>query len=237
MYSSPSAQNALPAPEPRPKRPWLGIAVIAFAVLLAIAIAVFGVAMEFWGNYDVHHTWFITGNTHKYDPIAYFSGIQKFAGSGMRLVRMTATHVRSDGTLDLFADYNPTVEYQFVRPAPAAPLPPVGAGRQAAIEPSYEHTTVLAYRPWADEWDYYRNLYRNYGMRKTVFEETYADPGVEQKIVDAPECPFAAFWKQAIAAGAPSDAVATIVYDKDGYTFDIPETNVHLSFDAKCGRK
>ncbi|MEO8612122.1 MAG: hypothetical protein ABI690_29765, partial [Chloroflexota bacterium] len=72
------------------------------------------------------------GDATHFDPIANFAAIKAYAGVGALLTDFSANYVRSDGTLDLTADYHPSVMLEFVVPTTApANAPPIGAGGSA----------------------------------------------------------------------------------------------------------
>jgi len=210
-----------------------GILVLSGLGVLILAIIGFSIGMEYYGNYSVHNTWFVAGDNHRFDPVAGYAGIHKFAGKDMQLVKMTAKFVRPDGTMDLYAKYQPTTVYNFAKSVEVN-LPPVGAGRTQAQQEQYSHTTVTVYDPSTYNLDVYRRSYRNYGMQKTTIDNVSMDPGLSDKFVEAPRCSFADLWKQAIAHGAPKDAVATITYDQTGYAFQIPDVSFSAKFDGAC---
>ena len=69
-------------------------------------------------------------------------------------------------------------------------------------------------------------------MEREVDDPTTTLPGT---IAAPPKCALADLWKTAQSkADAPSDAVASIDYDADGYTFSISALRIYLSFDVEC---
>jgi hypothetical protein len=181
----------------------------------------------------------LPGDSARFDPVAAFPAIQAEAGEGARLVRLEATFVRADGTLDLTARYlpSPGVEYRFARPVPApANAPPLGAGRQPG-DAWFVPVAVSASRPW--QW---HSVSRSSGGVRTRYQ--YVNLGLSLRERDAesgrlesappPACSFAGLWKAARERGAPGDAVATIRYDASGYRFEIRGTAVSLRFGLDC---
>ena len=62
-------------------------------------------------------TWFVPGDPANFDPLEVFEEVQNHAGEDVRFLGMQMKFIRPDGTLDLHASYNPSVEYVFVRSA------------------------------------------------------------------------------------------------------------------------
>lgn len=180
------------------------------------------------------------GDPRRFDPVARHGEVAAFAGSGVRLSALDARFVRSDGTLDLEAEYRPSpnARYDFVREVAApANAPPLGAGSSADGR-WYEAIEVEVSRPW--EFRSVRRVgaggsasyqYFNRGMRRQADPPSGRAPAAT---IAPPTCAFARLWAQAIARGAPASAVAHIRYDARGYAFDIDGTRVSLRFDNDC---
>lgn len=179
----------------------------------------------------------VPGDPARFDPIASFQALRAFAGEGAILTDFEASFVRSDGTLDLTAEYKPSprVQAEFLIPAsPPADAPPVGAG---GLGPWFRRVTIEAYRPGqtgrvtshgASGTVSYS--YENEGMtRDADAPSTHRDAALEP-----PTCSFAELWRAAIAKGAPAHAVAVIEYDEDGYDFAIRDVGFDLEFDRGC---
>jgi hypothetical protein len=181
----------------------------------------------------------VSGDPSHFDPLAGLADAQAFAGSDAELVSIVASYVRSDGTMDLTATYKPApnTEYKFLREVPKpADAPPVGAGGTKGGK-WYQPITIDVYEPGqtrhvtsigggiSTEYNY-----TNQGMEKNL-EDPTTNPSDE--IISAPTCSFADFWKEALKKDAPSDAVAVIEYNSDGYEFNIVGTLV-LRFDQDC---
>ncbi len=175
----------------------------------------------------------VGGDPANYDPIANFDSMQAFAGEDARLVKFEAEFVRSDGTLDLTASYlpSPRVDAEFMVEVDApADAPPLGAGGGGTW---YEEISIAAYTPnqarrvISSSGSY---TYVNEGMTRSVRSPQTAEP----IFLEPPTCPFEAFWRVALAEGAPAEAVATITYDEDGYRFSIRDVSVSLAFTTDC---
>lgn len=170
----------------------------------------------------------IAGDAARFDPVAGLGQALALAGPGARLERLDASGVRRDGTLDLTARYAPAprTAYQLHRPAAAPdPAPPVGAGGSPDGH-WYQSVRVEAYRPGqrrqvttttGSNRVQYFYVNRGLDMAEGVVSGTPGGPPLPP-----PACRFARLWDEAIAAGAPADAVAQIRYDAGGYAFNIP---------------
>lgn len=179
----------------------------------------------------------VPGDPHRFDPVASLTAVAAFAGHDSQLVGFEARFVRSDGTLDLTADYNPEVKYSFHRVVKASDSnKPLGAG--GGPGPRYVPVTVQVWKPGrimfhhrigggvSSKWNE-----MEFGMRRTEGSEQASPAG---KPV-SPKCPLKNLWQTAIQKGAPSEAVATISYDGNwGYRFTIADTDVRLTFNHDC---
>lgn len=164
---------------------------------------------------------FTPGDPAHFDPIAALPEVKKYAGEDVHLIDVYARYVRSDGTLDLNAKYEPYVTYRFYRKLDAPPpdAPPLGAGGGAQW---FLPITVRLQTPEMA----FLTMHR-YELAPT------SDP--PQADVPEPTCSFAALWSIAIEREAPPEAVAVIQYGSSGYSFSIEDTNIRLRFDHNCG--
>lgn len=185
----------------------------------------------------------ITGAANAWDPVAAFASVAAFAAPDAQLISFDATNVRPDGTLDLTASYSPAprVDFKFFHEIPRpANAPPVGAG-STGRGPWYEPVSIGVYQPGQRRNFYYRGGgvsadldYINEGMERETDDPTTTLPG---EGVEAPKCALADLWKIAQTQAAPSDAVASISYDADGYSFSISALKIYLDFDLECQLK
>jgi hypothetical protein len=178
----------------------------------------------------------VPGDASRFNPLAALPDIRAYAGEGAQLISIEADYVRSDGTMELTAEYSPSprVEYQFVREMPRpADAPPIGAGG-ANTGPWYEPITIKAYKP-GQWWNVTRGnseySYMNQGLER---ETSSPRNDMTDQIVADPSCSFGDFWQVALKKDAPKDAVATINYDQYGYSFSISGLSVDLRFDMTC---
>lgn len=178
----------------------------------------------------------VPGDAAKYDPIASYAQIVQAAGGSHNLHLRTIDmhYVKSDGTLDLTADYGAQVVYDFERvldnpPSSAAPL---GAGGKPGGIIS-QRIFVTLDQPGMKTFTQGRNYY-NYGM--TI--STSSPSAYSGDDLPTPSCPLKQLWTAAIEQDdAPVNAVAHIYYDQTGYAFTIADTSIRLQFDGNCQLK
>jgi len=191
------------------------------------------------------HSWFLPntpgGDPNNFNPITTFEDIKKFAGPNTQLISMEATFVNPTGNLNLNAEYSPSpnIVYKFVSEmaTPPADEPPVGAGGKPNSK-WYEPTNIKVYQPWQGGHviSYSGNgsleySYVNLGMQKDTDSPTN---NLNEEIIEAPQCSFEKFWNIAIEKKAPTNSVATIKYDQNGYKFSIRDTGIELLFNKNC---
>lgn len=210
------------------------------AVLAAMAFGLLIAAIIFYTSTKLAHTVPPPGEPGRFDPVAGYAQVAAFAGADARLLSIDARFVRSDGTLDLEADYRPSpnVQYRFLREVPApANAPPVGAGGNADGR-WYEQVQVDVSRPW--EFRSVRSIggsgsatyqYFNRGMQRRADPPSGRAPAAT---APAPACAFSRLWAEAVAQGAPENAVARIEYDVRGYEFRIDDLRFSMRFAADC---
>ena len=204
------------------------IAVIALIVLIGSCFGLVALSTYAVG-YFVRGTHPIPGDAAKFDPIASYADIAKFAGDNVQIERIDMKFVKSDGTLDLTASYGAEVDYRFVHILDNAPdnAAPLGAGGKPGGTYAERIYVTLAKPGQAgsakDQW-------YNFGMsRQVIPAQLLTEPTAQ-----LPACSAKQLWDAAIKNDAPANAVATIDYRSDGYTFDIKDTSVHLHFDTSC---
>lgn len=203
-----------------------GVVGFVLAMIFTVPIAI-GIGIE--------ETWLVPGDAKKFDVIETYSDVKKFAGENVDLVSISAYFVTSDGRMNLHADYNPYVEYLFVREAEPdeGDSRPVGAGGSLDNQ-WYEQVRVRISQPWSSrhvtssssEYSYY-----NLGMDKDSYDPQANSVG---EAVPAPTCDFATLWEKAMQRDTPRDAVATIEYTAQGYHFRVSGTRYDFYFDFNC---
>lgn len=178
-------------------------------------------------------------NPAAFDPIAMLPTAQAMADEGAQLLGIDMRFVRADGTMDLTATYNPapSTTYTFMIEVPPPPdAPPVGVGGYTGGN-FYQRVEVIAERPGQT-----RRVVETTGNAR--IEYTYITQGLRRdpslpsasalgQPVSLPTCSLAALWEEAIRRDAPRDAVATIIYDQNGYRFSIQGV-ILLRFNADC---
>lgn len=190
-------------------------------------------------NIPVPETIAVAGDAANFDAVQELDTARQLAGDDLILIGLRASYVRSDGTMDLTATYNPSPRayYTFLRQVPRPDnAPPPGVGG-AGVGDWYERLEVEAYRPGQASFVTQRSgastleyTYVNQGMLLDV-----ADPQIlaDVEALPPPTCSFASLWQLALDRGFPADAVAVIEYNADGYTFSITGVG-RLSFNMRC---
>lgn len=205
---------------------------IAIALILIVIIAIITVLQIFSDE-----VWLVPGDPDNFDPISEYTMVLDYAGDDARLTRIEALFVKSDGTLDLNASYEPapTVVYYFYRPTRDNNAP-AGTAPSDAIWHSQVTITISQPFAWSvatqdSDQDGF-SMMLNLGMDRDRYVEVLA---VAPPTLETPRCSFADFWDTAIETSeADSNAVATIIYDQTGYHFLIQGTTVNLLFDNNC---
>lgn len=170
----------------------------------------------------------LVGDPSRYDPFANLDELRAIAGPDARLVSINAFQVRSDGTMNLNADYvpRPTVTYRFVLPLAKPPenAPPSGVTGPAGA-PWMQFVTLVASRPGGfrrviERRGISRNeyMYRHRGLDKDV--STPVQGQIPENLPD-PKISTAELWRMGREKGAPDDAVANIDYDQAGYRWSV----------------
>jgi hypothetical protein len=159
----------------------------------------------------------IPGDAAYFDPIVAYDAVHKFAGATYDLSSIRINYVRSDGTLDLNAPYDPTIQYEFVRELQTPPpsMPPVGV--QGVTDQKWDDQIEVLIQP-----------------TRMLSTQGYVQG---RTIATAPKCSLKTLWSAAMEKGASKDAVATILFSATGYHFSIRSTSITLEFDNDCHLK
>lgn len=215
------------------------ISIFVLGIVFVILGSVYGSRWFF--SHVMEHSQAVPGDATHYDPIARYPDALAYAGSGARLLSIKARFVRSDGTMDLKASYEPgpSTVYTFVHDAPPAKnTPPPGvrsadrdfSKRQVVVTLSRPNQTLRTVRFGGSSFRGYQ--YVNQGMRRDE-----GQPGVLTSLAttDAPHCSFADLWKRVLQTqnSIPRDAVATIEYEAGVYRFQVLDQS-QLSFSSDC---
>ena len=173
------------------------------------------------------------GDTTRFFPVDSLGAIRAHAGGQAKLCSIKAKWVRSDGSMDLSMEFDSPmnrnyVKYEFLSDSATTldPNRPIGSGRK---QTTHDKTTIKVEHPrWVfgqkrSRGSSYEGPAKQEGVTISRFAATDNDAS---NVIDDPTCNFAELWKQAIAAGAPSDALAMILYDKEGYLFRIAESDL-----------
>jgi hypothetical protein len=183
-------------------------------------------------------TYPIAGDASRFDPFAAIPDIRAKLGPEAILLEMNASFVRSDGTLDLKAQYKPapTADYRFRVPIKEAPkdAPPIGAGRKPG-DIWIQDVTVRVYEPGMR-----RHVSRISGGTRSSYSYTNEGMDVDrsspqmgslEEALPEPKISTREMWEFAISKGADKDAVARVSFDDDGYEFTISELKFHIRWD------
>lgn len=225
----------------------LGVGGGAIGILVAIlAVAAPNVLSGLMGGalgVPMPQTRAIVGDASLFDPFAAYSQAVAMVGDDAQLVSIQVSQVRADGTQDLNATYSPAPDttYKFIRKiAPPANAPPVGAGGNNGAQ-WYEPVSVRAYKPGSRSHTTrigggvsFSYDFVNEGLTATISSATTS---MNDTFIDPPTCSIADFWKAGIDAGFPADAVATVEYNAQGYSFYISGTKNRMTFDKSCKSK
>ncbi|MBN2441572.1 MAG: hypothetical protein JXJ04_09495 [Spirochaetales bacterium] len=177
----------------------------------------------------------IPGNDRKFNPVTSYEKVHAFAGKDTRLISIYANLVKSDGTLDIKADYKPTVTYKFYRPIHKEEIKkggPLGSGikeqrnvytaEEVTVTISYPHHYTLTINNGEPQSKY------DPGMNRTRY---FNNKEYESLIAGPPGYTFEYVWEEAIRREVPADAVAVIYYDHTGYQFSIRDTSISYKID------
>lgn len=200
----------------------LVLVMIAFG--LGVPVMIFYVS-DVRGQQVMHST-----DERRFDPVQGYSDARRLVGDQEDFMSMRARFVRPDGTMDLAAEYEPTVRYRW-RGAPSEDQRPVGAGgggKRVEVVDVTVNDFGLHQTGQAGPETFYRF---DLGFRRV--ERTLPHLG-EQTVTDPPRCALSELWRHALDDGAPQDAVAVVDYDASGYTFVVEDTDVRMEFDAAC---
>lgn len=230
-----------PVRPPRLRHRTLLVGCLLTVFVLGLALAALGFGVFRYAGSKLQGSVPPPGDPRRFDPVAGYAEVARYAGDNAQLTGLRAMFVRRDGTLDLKAGYQPApyVEYRFRREVAApADAPPLGAGGSADGR-WHEAILVEVARPWR------MRYVRRTGGESGGANYQYYSRGMERRVdapsgreadpaLPAPACSFRRLWDEAIARGASPAAVAIIEYQRDGYTFNIPGARLLLRFDPRC---
>ena len=186
-----------------------GRAVLLVAVGLVIVIAAGVLAATFLGNTTpppmiVEE---IPGDPARFDAPQSLQEVQQFAGDDVRFLSLTMSHVRSDGTIDLGSSDDPLAAYVFVR----------GSNNGQDNNAGYEYVVVKI----SEE-----------NMTRTV-QSVPADDVIPERVVP-PNCTIEQLWIASKTYDVPSNTVAWVQYNSDGYHFVIDLIDIDMQFNEDC---
>lgn len=200
---------------------------------LGLSVVVLGLFVTVFYFGDVHGTQMLLADDERaFRPIDNLPYARTLAGPGLHFAGFEAKFVKSDGTVDLAADYGGEVSYDFAGTPEAVSNRPVGAGGGTQkVRHVFVRATQLGWKQTGTgpRGEKYYDL--NLGMRRREIERDFY-PFLAPS--EPPTCSLAALWKSAMEKGAPHNAVAVIDYKQGVYDFEIEGTEFRFKFDAKC---
>lgn len=168
-----------------------------------------------------------------FDPNQSLEAARRFAGPSAELMGFEARFVRADGTLDLTADYHPSLSYEFVRPNATEESAPLGTGKNNR---AFEVIEIDVHQP---RWVHVKRIgggcsgtFHDLGMERDVRFDGRAS---FERRTSPPACTLAEVWEQARKAKEiPDGTVAVIEFSGAGYEFEILDLDVELWFTPDC---
>jgi len=153
---------------------------------------------------------------------------------------MKADFVSNDGTFNLSNkdDPSPSVSYKFYQDS----QPPQNISHAGVVTKEvgklYLPVTVLVHEPYSAQHTSVHINNSNYDYEFTTkgidrIPETTPINLVSSQILTPPKCNLKDLWIIASSMGAKDFQLASILYNKDGYSFTINE-GVNLFFDKDC---
>lgn len=196
--------------------------------ILAILLTLFVLIESF------HETYFLKSDASRFDAFAALPEVESHVGEGAKLASVYVDFVRADGTLDLYAKYEPRATYIFYREVSGEKDLPTGANGVNANGKILEGVTAEVYRPFKWQCETAAGSSACYYFNKGLDIHRFVATSAPTTYVENPKCKIYDLWQQAIVKGVPNDAVAKISYNASGYDFAIEGTDVKLHFGSDC---
>ncbi len=203
------------------------------ALPMGIVLVAIGLPAIVFYFADIHEKQtLLAGDERHFDPIGDIGYATTLAGDGLEFVGMKAEFVQPDGTLDLAADYRPSVTYEWRGKPQIETSRPVGAGGGSTSASRVTvRVTAFGFEHTGTDHEGAQLYDLNLGMRR---REHRAPMRTNQAAAPPPACGLKGIWSAAKQAGAPARAVAVIDYDASGYTFRIQGTGFEMRFGQDC---
>ncbi|MBK7586315.1 MAG: hypothetical protein IPI67_39780 [Myxococcales bacterium] len=175
-------------------------------------------------NPNLSNTTAPPGDVSAYEPFAHLAGVLAFAGKDARLIEMTAVGVASSGKISMVGDPAARVDHRLAAKD--------GEGRYVDVRVEVHEPRTVDVSTEADESTKKRHL--GMGRLEHPFNR-FVPTGLEKEAIALPKCSAAALWKQALGDGAPTDQLATMVYNRSGYELRISKPALVVrAFDFDC---
>lgn len=207
--------------------------VVVTVTVAGLAVGLSDTVRQWLGFYDAE----FPGERTRFRPVSSYHEVAELAGPGVELRRLEARYVRSDGTVNLEADYEPTVKYDFIRKRTNEKdkenkrAHPRGTGKSRG---AFELIEIGIQKPRT--YSHSRGGGCSGGSEKLtpyMWRRKVRVPDTG-RLAKPPKCSFSHLWQKAAKEGMPTDAVAIIKYRRSGYEFSIQGEKKTLRFDTEC---
>jgi hypothetical protein len=213
---------------------------MSLVVVLAVAAACSGCSKLGLGGRGKSPPGVVTA----YEPVTYYDRIRRDCGSACKLIKMRATHISSDGKMDLTDKAKVVFEFRNRKST-------LGKKRRKSRfeKKSRERNrkrrrkSRRSSRSSSGKGKYERviiTIPKTGGSRrpdKMVIDQTTRPHNVKltmSKTTIGPKCKMSELWKTALAKGADKAQLAQVTYDRDGYLFEIKNKGFKLLLDLHC---
>lgn len=178
-----------------------------------------------------------------YEPVTYYDHIRRDCGSACKLIEMTATHVPSNGKLNLTDKARVVYEFRNMKRALGDKRRRDRFDKKDRKDNKLKKKSRRSRSTSSGTGKYERVIITvpkiGGGRRpdKMVMDRTSRPHNVKltmSKTTIGPKCKMSELWKVALAKGADKAELAKITYDRDGYRFEIKNKGFKLMFDLHC---
>ena len=174
----------------------------------------------------------IKGDPSSFDPIKKYETVKHYAGGNdLHLVSIQVNYVKTDGTIDLYANYKPNVRYDFYKPITTETNKEMPLGVKGS-HPGYKLIRVKISKPYRFEFWAYKPGSTKGRFHLGMFKESY-DVFSQPKKAFKPNCLLKKLWNNVFELDReiPKNSVAVITYTNRGFSFSIQNTKYYYTFD------